>query len=613
MPKNSNKITPENLEPIIGLEAIKLSGMQEDLAHQLARQNAAFGTMLTLRVSGFDNIPPYNSPGVPKPSSIHSKTSPLVWGYIPIDPIFTRAKSSKDRSPSGHHHGDNVDNQESVQLKLTLYEILKRCVLEEDLQVNFKKAPVLIFKFKKGKAPRIPRHGILKYTNKDFEGEFSIRLDDENAQTVKRLFTRSSDDPTQDSFLIAERVEELLKKKSVGMFNQNNSRFHSKLINDLTDKEYPIFYKNNSKDKYSQAKPLLVFAKDGQPIMGDWDKDFESIPVNTELGNVINSIYNNAHYAFNTFDGIEEQRELLRTTESLFNSLRNYFNERESQYSPEIKKFFSMKNKFLQMVDYSLLERAGVITSYEFLKNMLSNYCYKINSKTEGYFDNPFQHGPDNRNPYAPSPDGPRLHIYNGEFIYTKNEEQQINLYLNNDFLKTNFIDVHPLVNMQRWYRVIVTQIEFGQGELILPETITAYFKYIKANNLNPVPVVNMEKWHAVIKTQIDNQQQRFIPDHIMRSYENYINSIIDNRSVSQNTRSSSLSGSVSVSVEVSPKNTSNQSTSTESSNPLKVPRRQSSIVFTPKQDFEPKTSSQDDEFNNPLNNNIINQPKKYD
>ena len=136
------------------------------------------------------------------------------------------------------------------------------------------------------------------------------------------------------------------------------------------------------------------------------------------------------------------------------------------------------------MVDFNLLERAGVITPYELLRNMLANYWH--NKDNIGYFENPFQHGAENRSPIIdpkikPDAGGPRLHIYQGQFIYTENEDQRVKLFLIDGFLDNNFIHIHPLANMEKWYPVIAKQISLNQGRLILPETMKAYSKYCKS------------------------------------------------------------------------------------------------------------------------------------
>ena len=124
---------------ITGQEAINLSGMQDSLIEELAQQNRYFGSMTVFRVADQRHFPPFNSPGAPKPSSVYSKTSYLVGGYIPMDPIFTRPDTSGN--PMGHHCLDDLENQEQIQVKWTLWEILKRCNANGDLNVECGVAP----------------------------------------------------------------------------------------------------------------------------------------------------------------------------------------------------------------------------------------------------------------------------------------------------------------------------------------------------------------------------------------------------------------------------------------------------------------------------------------
>ncbi len=144
-------ITEENI--ISGEQAIILSGMQNTLLEETANQNKYFFSMTTFMVSDPQNLPPFNSAGVPKPSSIHSKTSSLVGGYIPVDPIFTRL--DPNRIPSGHHHDDDLEKQEKIQVKWTLWEILKRCNSHGDCQMDwpFDGGSIVRFKFKDNTGP----------------------------------------------------------------------------------------------------------------------------------------------------------------------------------------------------------------------------------------------------------------------------------------------------------------------------------------------------------------------------------------------------------------------------------------------------------------------------
>lgn len=471
-------VEQENL--IFGEEAIKLSGMQNALVDEIAAQNQYFGSMTTFRVSDPDDFPPFNSPGVPKPSSIHSKTSSVVGGYIPMDPIFTRP--GVDGKPRGHHHMDNLATQEFVQVKWTLWEILKRCLIKGDFQINWPTDGIGIvrFGFKDGRAPI------------GFKGFFELDLGQERGRdkfdiTEARVVTRSWDDPQKYLNLVPDKIRESFSESG----------------HDIISIPYKIFYNLEQNDR---MKPLMVFAKDGKPIIGDWDKDLESMPLCAGIQDL-----KEANTEFNTLidtpddTGAIQQVKLIDATKKLFINLlyknlifQDDFNQRFllglDKHSKTLKR--DINNLFFQIaIKTSLLERAGVITPYEFLTNILTNHVHNCNNADkglEGYFDDPCQHGVESRSPFkldktiSHSPNGPRFHIISCQgreiqYVYTVSEEQRVKLYSVCGLLETNFIHVGPWADMEKWHVIIERQIELRQQELIAIETMVVYKQYIKS------------------------------------------------------------------------------------------------------------------------------------
>lgn len=479
---------------ITGLGAIRLSGIQNSLVEELDIQNQYFGTMTTLRVADANNIPPFNRPASPKPSFIHSKTSPLVGGYIPIDPIFTRL--DVNRNPIGHHIHDKIEQQEKIQVKWTLYEIMRRCDNNGDLNIDWSNIPIVKMTFKTNKGPL------------DFNGEFILNLGEEKNIitdiTDKRIFTRSYDDPTKHKHLIADIIAEQFD------------------IEEFIYYVYPIYYKINKYDSDESVKPLMVLAKNNMPIISDWDKDLESMPLDD-----IFLANKEANKEFNTFDSVEERRLLLAATKNLFEQLCEH---KKPSHHLVIKNFFSNKYNFLQLINGHLLASTGVITPYELLRNMLANYFHNECHEIHDYYKDPFQHGPNNRTPIVdPSInadfDGSRLHIYQGQIIYTVSQEQRIKLYLVAGFLETNFIHIPPSADMEYWGIIIEKQVDLGQWELISPKTLEAYFKYQETEFKlgKNLPVYNMDKWHFVIRSQLtfsEDSLVKFLP--IFKEYLKY-------------------------------------------------------------------------------------------
>lgn len=487
----------EQEQMITGEQAIRLSGMQDSLIEQIAKQNLYFGSMTSFIVSDINNYPPFNAPGVPKPPNIHSKTSSFVAGYIPVDPVFTRP--GIDGKPLGHHYGDNLENQETIQVSWTLWEILKRCGTKGDLDMNWPNdgCSVVRFAFKQGRGPS------------GFSGCFQLDLGEERKKDCTnrneiRVVTREWDDPQKYLVLIPDKILEAL----------GESR------EQVICNPYKIFYNS---EKNGLFKPLMVFASGGRPIIGDLDKDLESLPMNIGILDL-----KTANTEYNTFilntdsSGISEQIKLIDATKKLFMNLLY----KDSVFQSEFNECFALgldpdsttliydaENLFYTIaIKTTLLARAGVITPYEFLRNILANHAHNscnISKGIEGYFNDPFQHGVDLRSPFSldntisHSYDGGRFHIFAAgknkvQYIYTRNQEQRIKLYLIFGFLETNFIHVSPIMDMEKWHIIIEKQIELKQQELIHPATMLAYKKYKKSTQLQqtePKTLLGINVW----------------------------------------------------------------------------------------------------------------------
>lgn len=142
-------------------------------------------------------------------------------------------------------------------------------------------------------------------------------------------------------------------------------------------------------------------------------------------------------------------------------------------------------NKFDDLYDEQILKNAGCISPFEFVQSCLLNTAYADEAshygsqKALGYlnvaFDpnikNLIQHGPENRNPYVPSNlDGKILHFYKGMIFLTQGENQLIQFYMADDFLKNNIIDIHYGWKMEKWAKVLEKQESLGQINLLNKE-----------------------------------------------------------------------------------------------------------------------------------------------
>lgn len=87
------------------------------------------------------------------------------------------------------------------------------------------------------------------------------------------------------------------------------------------------------------------------------------------------------------------------------------------------------------------------------------------------------QHGSEVYNPGKPSEIGPLLHVLpTGERVLTRNEDQLISLVMDQQFLATYPIDVHPKWNMEKWAPVVEEKINLKQP--VHSETMKAYQDY---------------------------------------------------------------------------------------------------------------------------------------
>jgi hypothetical protein len=144
-------------------------------------------------------------------------------------------------------------------------------------------------------------------------------------------------------------------------------------------------------------------------------------------------------------------------------------------------------------INSNLLHSAGIITPYEFLRNILINLVHNRNNAAKGiqdYFHNPCQHGVEARSPYRSDESisvAPKamFHILGIDkntvrFVYTTNNTQRIKLYLLPGFLENNFIYVNALDDMSIWHPVITRQLELRLINLIPVNTLISYKNHMK-------------------------------------------------------------------------------------------------------------------------------------
>ena len=475
----------EGRVPVDDLSAINSSGIPAELAVIIRKHNILFGeTMTTIRVG---THPHHDTPRESKPLTVHSKTvnHGFLYGYICTANELAKIDSSGRVIKTALNPHD-LENNKSIQLKLTLREILRSISLDNEQERDMEIVKVipeismLVLKYKDGKGPV------------DFDGEFYINLNDENREIVPHNYIMG--DP---NIPIDISLENKIKRTSLLSSNEEQKNIWH-LLKDFWDANnqenclnmaIPINYRSNQNID-TQIQPLNVLAYDDKPITGDWDIDSESVPIGLP------------EYAYVPIDTMNDDNATDQQTILLWKAKRlfEYFKLQilnETKKKNKTKKLSTITDSLLGklIVDdkdlqfeniyfaESLAKYTGIITPFEFLQNTTRNYFYRsmVDSSIACI---PLQHGPETHSPFkadpsiSPNSDGPRMHVYKNYIFYTENEIQRVKLCLVKGFLEKNYpgIPPWPAFSMEKWHPVIKKQIKLKQK--ISQQTIEAYNLY---------------------------------------------------------------------------------------------------------------------------------------
>ena len=121
----------EGRVPVDDLSAINSSGIPAELAVIIRKHNILFGeTMTTIRVG---THPHHDTPRASKPLTVHSKTvnHGFLYGYICTANELAKIDSS-GRVIKAALNPHDLENNKSIQLKLTLREILRSVSLDNE-------------------------------------------------------------------------------------------------------------------------------------------------------------------------------------------------------------------------------------------------------------------------------------------------------------------------------------------------------------------------------------------------------------------------------------------------------------------------------------------------
>jgi hypothetical protein len=557
----------EEVDLYTGLSAVKTAGMQRELANHLILMGYFLDNAMLIFRAG--NIPDFNSDVSVKGTDVHSKTATtgVGKGFIPINPIFSKPKTDTNKAiglDAHNLHEIAANQRETIQLTRTLHDLLKLSLDPNgDIQLAAYREnqgqQELVFRYREGKVP--------EFEDQKFNGEFIIKL--EEGTSTKKHYARPWDRPsTEEQEAYKSALQQVVIKS--GIENSDDLDIIQAYIdigNIDSPKKYPIYYREfNREANQTTEKPFEVFAKDSKPITGDWDMFAITMPT------VLTPEYN---MALNASGSILEREQLINKMKALFNYLHKQAIDNKLIFSDNnelnlLKEF--LKNTandphfdFEQICNSNFFATAGMVSIYEGLFIAMVNYIYNPDNNNKYFGEkeklpddeqdmasysskylfasellnvlNVLQHGPESRNPHAGDPAissgsaGPYFIIYNGMPLYTRSEDELINLCLAGDLLKRQFLLVHFSNPMEKWHFIIKKQIENGQKDFIDPRTLDSYnaYNYLKKIEASIVvgtgqKITTLKFNTTLIKTILDQLNRgQPIPNNIEQQFRIYV------------------------------------------------------------------------------------------
>jgi len=489
-------------EYLAGEQALQAAGIPPSFA-EAASLTLNPGEFVVLRCSAKPAA--YNQKANPKTGLYLSKSSGhgAVAAFFPLDPDLTRLQNNV---PIGHHKKDRLKieqgQQKSIELKVTLLDLLRRTEANGDLEIHAYDAAsgLLSFRYKNGCGPKKNCRLQSNDPELNISVEYAINL--KEAKDLAIHYSRPWDKP--ENLLVAKTVPNELK-----------NHFNLAQFQELLEKGYILNYAKHIEEKPSPFKPVLVFAD--YAIQKKGSSSVELLPVTGDVDELLvgypAKLPRYAGQVFQTFDadGLPDtlgKVRLLRATKQYFEEIKETYLKGNSglldhpylnsiDASIYLKKIFQGTFEELfsphdnQSANFAL-ERAGRITPHEFLYNIITNQVYS--QYPDVNIHNLYQHGADNRSPYNPSPlDAPSLtlrrNLLKGELetIYCPSLHSLLkNVLLDPTYLKNCCFHINPRWPMDKFMPVIEKQLKF-QAQSIFPETYHVYLNYRK--------VLDFEKW----------------------------------------------------------------------------------------------------------------------
>lgn len=505
-----------------GADARKTAGYPEALKEIMLFMSWEMGVVISTRVG---NPPRIDIPVLEstKASDIKTKTAPSskakddlfltspARGTIIVDQeIFGKTGSGKIPDGQGYGH---------VPYPTTLRDLLKyveegkldKKIVGDEIHFealgDFK--PVANGYYKDDK---------LKFTKSDFPPSltYSIKLTDLNQKVIKDIFAVSLTDAEKKKLSPWVNNYELSQESKT--FLQNNA-----INSSVLDKPIPLYYRH---DKMPEFKILEVVAKDNAIVIGD-DDTLSMSPsiafldfIKKQNGNNPKAVHELMDTMGNFNSNPEETARRLFTIEKLlceFNIQRlsafpNRIKEVEV-WNEKLKELMKIENpekfymdKYYKNGKFSGIDSCGNdgMSAFELIISLQVNEKFHSEVKHIGQF---IQHPPELRNHTVPSDleKEKMLHIWNGQFILTHDENGMIAFYsqYNNSgksyaekfpLLAEQFVEVSPVwltreyknenhevlsVGADKWWPMIAIQIALGQEDLMDRATLQAYNAYI--------------------------------------------------------------------------------------------------------------------------------------
>lgn len=504
-----------------GVSARKTAGYPEALKEIMLFMSWEMDVVISTRVG---NPPRIDIPVLEstKAANIKTKTAPSTKtpddlflvsparGTIIVDQeIFGKTGSSKVPEGQGYNH---------VPYPATLRELFK-FVEAGNLSVS-RVGDELHFEAQgdfKPVAKGYYDHDKLKFTKEDNPPTltYCIKLSDLNQTEIKDIFSVSLTDQERKKLSPWENSAEL-SDESTAFINNHQ------IDNHALDKPIPLYYRHGDMTVF---KPLMIVAKENAIVIGDDDTLSMSPSIeflkfikkqNPNNPQIIHELMDTMH-DFNS-NPIETAKRLFEIEKLLceYNIVRlKDFPTRThevKQWKDKLKMLNELKNPVQYYLDnyykngkFANIDSCGNdgMSAFELMISIHVNERFHNELKHIGQF---IQHPPEIRNHTVPSSlEDKALHIWNGRFVLTKDENGLIAFYAQKGvgesyaekfpLLAEHFVEVSPIwmkreyknennevigTGADKWWPIIAIQLALGQENLINKDTLNAYNEYIK-------------------------------------------------------------------------------------------------------------------------------------